>query len=159
MKDDVQLLIFISRFDNRNVYFGIPMEQVQEISCMVDIIRIPRALDFMVGMIKLRDDMIPVIDLKNKFSLDDEIMNHKNSKIIVFEINGNKTGLIVDELSEVLRVPVDAIQISSATSIMSLPYFHGMVKIDNRIIIVLDLSKILSENEEKILLNMNLLCV
>ncbi len=159
MKEYVQLVIFTLRFDNKSVYFGIPMEQVKEINCIIDIIQIPQSLEFLVGMIKVRGEFIPIIDLKNKFLLDDKIVNNKNSRIIIFETNGSKAGLIVDELSEVLQVPTSTIRVSSSFSNMSLPYLSGMAKMDDRIIIVLDLKEILSEIEEETLQSLDLHCM
>ena len=88
--------------------FGLPILDVREIIRMTEITPVPNAPSFVEGVINLRGQIIPVVDLRKRFNLNATEADD-DSRIIVVEIVGNILGLVVDKVAEVLRIPVDSI--------------------------------------------------
>ena len=127
--------------------FGVDILKVQEINRMVDITKVPRSPEFVEGIINLRGKVIPIIDLRKRFNMD--LSDHdKNTRIVVVDIEGQTMGMVVDSVSEVLRIPASTIEPTPdvVTSVES-EYIRGVAKLDNRLLIHLDLSKILTGEE------------
>lgn len=130
--------------------YGVDISLVHEIIRMQSITKVPRTPHFVEGVINLRGRIVPVIDLHKRFSLPlSEETQH--SRIIVVEVIGITVGMIVDSVSEVLRLPADNIEppppviaggIDSA-------YLRGVGKWQDQLIILLDLDKVLREQEQK----------
>jgi purine-binding chemotaxis protein CheW len=127
--------------------FGIDILKVQEINRMVDITRVPRAPDFVEGIINLRGKVIPIIDIRKRFNME-LAEQDKNTRIVVVDISGQVMGMVVDSVSEVLRIPASTLEPTPevVTSIDS-DYIRGVAKLEDRLLIYLDLSKILSGDE------------
>ena len=125
--------------------FGIDILQVQEINRMVEITQIPDAPSYVEGIINLRDKVIPVIDLRKKLGL--EATEHcKETRIVVMDVNGRMTGMIVDSVSEVLRAPKSTIEPPpQMVNSVNADYLSGVVKLEGRLLILLDISKIAGE--------------
>lgn len=127
--------------------FSMDILKVQEIIRIMDLTRVPRTPDFIEGVINLRGRVTPVLDLRKRFGLPaDEKTNE--TRIIVVDIDNRTVGLKVDAVSEVLRLPADTVEpppslITGAES----DYIKGVGKLDGRLIILLDVSKILSRSE------------
>lgn len=131
--------------------FGVDILKVQEINRMVDITKVPRSPEFVEGIINLRGKVIPIIDLRKRFNM--ELSAHdKNTRIVVVDIEGQTMGMVVDSVSEVLRIPASTIEPTPdvVTSVES-DYIRGVAKLDNRLLIHLDLSRILSGEERHVL--------
>jgi len=127
--------------------FGVDILKVQEINRMVEITRVPQAPHYVEGVINLRGKVIPIVDLRKRFSL--ELKEHdKNTRIVVVDIGGNIMGMIVDSVSEVLRLPSNTIEPPPeiVTGINS-EYIKGVAKLDDRLLIFLDLSKVIDMEE------------
>ena len=122
--------------------FGVDILKVQEINRMVEITRVPQAPNYVEGVINLRGKVIPIIDLRKRFSLELKEPD-KNTRIVVVDIGGNIMGMIVDSVSEVLRLPANTIEPPPdlVTGINS-EYINGVAKLENRLLIFLDLSKV-----------------
>ncbi len=131
--------------------FGIDILKVQEINRMVDITRVPRAPEFVEGIINLRGKVIPIIDVRKRFNM--QLAEHdKNTRIVVVDIDGQIMGMVVDSVSEVLRIPASTIEPPpEVVSSIDSEYIRGVAKLDDRLLIHLDLSKILSGEERKTL--------
>ena len=127
--------------------FGVDILKVQEINRLVDITKVPRAPSFVEGVINLRGKVIPIIDLRKRFGLDMKERD-KDTRIVVVDIEGSIMGMIVDAVSEVLRLPASTIEPAPeiATSIDS-EYIRGVAKLEDRLLIFLDLSKVFSQQE------------
>lgn len=148
VSDDILQLV---SFNIGTEEFGVDILKVQEINRMVEITRVPRSPDFVEGIINLRGKVIPIIDLRKRFNL--QITDHdKNTRIVVVDIDGQTMGMIVDSVSEVLRIPATTIEPTPdvVTSVDS-DYIRGVAKLDNRLLIYLDLAKILTGEEYKML--------
>ena len=140
-KVDQELLQLVG-FHLSGEEYGIDILKVQEIIRMLPITRVPNAPKSVEGVINLRGKVIPVMNLRNKFSMEDKQAN-KNTRIIVVNV-GNKTlGVIVDSVSEVLRLSVDKVQPPpSVVTDNRSDYIKGIGKIGERLLILLDLDKI-----------------
>jgi purine-binding chemotaxis protein CheW len=128
--------------------YGVDIAQVQEINRMVAVTHVPRAPQFMEGVINLRGQLIPIIDLRARFGMPRE-EHTKNTRIVVTEIGTKRVGMVVDSVSEVLRLPVD--QVEPAPEMLTgvdTEYIRGVGKIEDRLIILLDLGRIISGAEK-----------
>lgn len=138
--------------DNRYVvfklnqeYYGLPIEKVISIEKIGEITRIPNAPDYIKGVINLRGEVIPVVNLKRKLNIGDNELN-MNSRIIVVNEDEMVVGLIVDFSSEVLEIDREDIDKPPETKDNQLiEYISGIGKTSDRLIILLDLLKILMD--------------
>ena len=127
--------------------FGVDILKVQEINRMVEITKVPQAPHYVEGVINLRGKVIPIVDLRKRFNLELKEYD-KNTRIVVVDIGGNIMGLVVDSVSEVLRLPSSTIEPAPeiVTGINS-EYIKGVAKLEDRLLIFLDLSKVIDMNE------------
>jgi purine-binding chemotaxis protein CheW len=128
--------------------YGVDIAQVQEINRMVTITKVPRAPQFMEGVINLRGRLIPIIDLRTRFGMV-RWERTKDTRIIVTEIGSRSVGMVVDSVSEVLRIPVE--QIEAAPDLVAgvdTEYIRGVGKMGDRLIIMIDLGRVISGNEK-----------
>lgn len=122
--------------------FGVDILLVQEIIRMIDITQVPNSPVFVEGVVNLRGRVIPVISLRKRLGLN-RINHDGNSRIIVIDISGKTTGFIVDSVSEVLRIPRNITEpppeiIAGVNS----DYITSIARLDDRLLILLDLEKI-----------------
>jgi purine-binding chemotaxis protein CheW len=129
--------------------YGVDIAQVQEINRMVAITHVPRAPRFMEGVINLRGQLIPIIDLRTRFEMP-RAEHTKNTRIVVSEIGTKRVGMVVDSVSEVLRLGTDAIEPApEMITGVDTEYIRGVGKIEDRLIILLDLARIISSGEKR----------
>jgi len=129
--------------------YGVDIAQVQEINRMVAITHVPRAPHFMEGVINLRGQLIPIIDLRTRFGMP-RAEHTKHTRIVVTEIGSKRVGMVVDSVSEVLRIPVE--QVEDAPEMIAqveTEYIRGVGKLGDRLIILLDLQKIITTHEKR----------
>ncbi|KXS43580.1 MULTISPECIES: chemotaxis protein CheW [unclassified Candidatus Frackibacter] len=135
-------------FDLGGEEFGVKITKVQEIIRMKELTQLPNASEFMAGIINLRGDIISVIDLRKRFGVEQK--ETKKTRIIIVEMDNQDVGLIVDSVSEVLRIePADIEDAPERIAGIKDDYLKGIGKVDDRIIILLDLDQLLT-TEEKI---------
>ena len=131
--------------------YGVDILRVQEINRMVHITRVPKAPEFVEGVINLRGKVIPIVDLRKRFGLTAK-PHDKNTRIIVVDIDGRTVGLIVDGVSEVLRFSMDTIEPPPPmVTGVEAEYIWGVGKLEDRLLILLDLSKVLAKEEQEYL--------
>lgn len=127
--------------------FGVPISLVHEIVRLPDITAVPEAPDYVEGVINLRGKIISVIDLRKRFG-ERQITPNKKNRILVVEVDGKMVGLIVDAASEVLKVPETEIDLPpNVFEEGELNYVTGVGKLRGRLIIMIDLTKILQKGE------------
>ncbi|WP_407355855.1 chemotaxis protein CheW [Methanolobus sp. WCC5] len=128
--------------------FGVEIMKVQEIIRMPEITQIPQSPDFVEGVINLRGRIIVVINLDKRFNLKSKEID-EHSRIIVVEIGDNVVGMIVDSVNEVLRFPMSNVDPAPelVMSGVSREYITGVGKLDDRLLILLDLAKVLNKSE------------
>ncbi len=135
--------------------FGVEIMKVQEIIKMPDITQIPQSPDFVEGVINLRGRVIVVINLDKRFNLKSKEVD-EHSRIIVVEIGDNVVGMIVDSVNEVLRIPASNVDPAPelVKSKVSKEYITGVGKMDDRLLIFLDLAKVLDKKEVEDIANL-----
>ena len=127
--------------------FGVNILKVQEIIRTMEITRVPRAQAFVEGVINLRGKVIPIIDLRRRFGLDSK-SHDKHTRIIVIEINNMIVGFVVDSVSEVLRIPAGTVEPPPpVVAGLESEYISGVGKLHDRLLILLDLDKLLSHDD------------
>jgi purine-binding chemotaxis protein CheW len=124
--------------------YGVDVRLVQEIIRVSEITQVPRAPEFINGVINLRGRIIPVVDLKKKLGLGAvEIV--RTSRIVVVKIKERLVGLLVDGASQVLRVPISTIEAApDEVTEIDANAIRGVAKLPGRLIILMDLMKTLS---------------
>ena len=114
---------------------------------MGEITRVPQTADYIKGLINLRSTVIPIVDLRLRFGLAAGETTEE-TRIMVVNVAGKTIGIIVDAVSEVLRISQDQISPPPPTVAgLGREYLTGLVKLENRLLILLDINKILGEEE------------
>ncbi len=141
---ETQLVVFVLE----NEEFACNISDVREVLKMVRVTPLPRSIDFVEGVINLRGEVIPVIDLRKRFNLDDAERTD-DSRIIIVEVETRMVGLIVDSVSEVIRMASENIQDSpDQVAGRHTDLIIGVGKLEERLLIILNLGKILSTEEQ-----------
>ena len=124
--------------------YGIEILKVREIIGVMDITTVPQTPDFMKGVINLRGKVIPVVDLRLKFSMHEEEYTQETC-VIVVEADSSQVGIIVDSVSEVLDIKSGEIEETpSLGQGIDTNFIMGLGKVKEKIIILLDIEQILS---------------
>ncbi len=135
-------------FSVNNEDFGVEITQVKEIIKPMEIFQVPNAPEFIEGLINLRDKVYTIFSLRKKFHLLQHEFDDK-TKIVISNINSLLLGFIVDGVKEIIKIDSSRIEATpKAVTIVSDKYLSGIAKIDNRIILILDLNKVISESEQ-----------
>lgn len=138
-------------FDLANEHYGVDISLVESIIKMQPITAVPHAPRFVEGLTNLRGAVLPVIDLRKRFDLFAKDVT-RETRIVVVELDGMTVGMIVDAVTEVLRVAEETIEpppptIATVDSI----YITGIVKVGERLVTLLDLGKVLNVEEQMLL--------
>ena len=145
MEKDLQVVGF--RIGNET--FGVRIGSVREIVRVPEITAVPSAPDTVEGVINLRGKIIPVMDLRKRFGHVD-IQPDKKNRILVVELQNKLVGLIVNAASEVLKIPPSEIEAPGTVFAEGeSSYVTGVGKLKGRLIILLDVSKLLHQQEVK----------
>ena len=127
--------------------FGVPIGLVHEIVRVPEITAVPDAPDYIEGVINLRGKIVSIIDLRKRFG-EKEINRNKKNRILVAEVEGKLVGLVVDAASEVLKMPAGDIEDPpNVFEEGELNYVTGVGKLKDRLIILIELTKILQKGE------------
>jgi purine-binding chemotaxis protein CheW len=127
--------------------YGIEITRVQEIILMGEITRIPQTPGYIKGLINLRSTVIPIVDLRLRFGLPSQEPTDE-TRIMVVNMAGKTVGIIVDAVSEVLRISHDQISPPPPTVTgVGRDYLTGLVNLDNRLLILLNIDKMFDEAE------------
>ena len=145
-KTDFEELIQLVSFNIDQEEFGVDILKVREINKMMQITKVPNSPAYVEGIINLRGKVIPVINLRTKLELSKKEYD-KNTRIVVIEVNNMTIGFIVDSVSEVLRIPAN---ITEATpeiiNGMNTDFIKSVAKLENRILILIDLEKLIADS-------------
>jgi purine-binding chemotaxis protein CheW len=138
-------------FELANEFYGINIAVVESIIKMQAITQLPQTPAYVKGVTNLRGSVLPVIDLRNRFDLDAR-EDTRQTRIIIVTMGSIKVGVVVDGVSEVLRVSDELIEplppmVNSVNSV----FLKGIVRLENRLIILLELGKVLDLNEQQAL--------
>ncbi len=131
---------------NEEIY-GIEILKVREIIGLMDITNVPQTPDYMKGVINLRGKVIPVIDLRLKFTMQEE-EHTQETCVIVVEVDGTSIGIIVDSVSEVSDIEGKSIEVAPRFGQgIDTTFIMGLGKVKEKIIILLDIETVLSAEE------------
>lgn len=129
--------------------FGVDILKVQEINRMLEVTRVPNAPEHVDGVINLRGKVIPIINLRRRFGMERKERD-KDTRIVVVELSGKVVGFVVDAVSEVLRIPRSVTEPPpSLVAGIEAEYITAVGKLEDRLLILLDLEKILSGDEKE----------
>ncbi|NLK07571.1 MAG: purine-binding chemotaxis protein CheW [Firmicutes bacterium] len=143
--DEERQLVVFSLYGEE---FGLEITKVREIVKPREITKLPNVVDFVEGVTNLRGEVIPIIDLKKRFGVQATEMTD-DSRIINVDISNNQVGLVVDDVTEVLRIAQGDIDPPPRTIAgLKAEYIQGIGKIEERLLILLDVDKILSSEEQ-----------
>jgi purine-binding chemotaxis protein CheW len=127
--------------------FGLPISMVREIVRVPEITSVPNAPDYIEGVINLRGRIIPVVDLRKRFG-QQSVEREKKNRIVVVELESRLVGLMVHCASEVLRIsPSEIDEPHNVFREGELNYITGIGKLNGRLVILLDLNKVLQRGE------------
>ncbi|MCK9216774.1 MAG: chemotaxis protein CheW [Firmicutes bacterium] len=140
---DVQLVIF----NLGNEEYAVNIMQVKEIVNYLEPVKVPNTPEFIEGIINLRGEIIPIINLKKRFNIADNDLREQ-TRIMVMSIDSKKIGFIVDDASEVISISEESIEPApDIVAGIDRKYITGIGKAQDRILIILELDKLFSENE------------
>ena len=141
---EIQLVVF----DLAKEAYGIGISTAREIIRMQEITQVPGTPDFVEGVINLRGKVIPVLDLRKKLGLTVGDQS-EDTRIVVVAVAGQDIGVIVNAVTEVLRISNDSVEpLPAIATSADAEYLRGIAKVDSRLIILLDLDKVLSRGEK-----------
>ncbi|MFC7061189.1 chemotaxis protein CheW [Halobacillus seohaensis] len=136
-------------FQLENEEYAIPVQQVGSIERVMHITRVPRTANFVEGVINLRGVITPIIDLRKRFDLSNSKFDD-STRIIIATIDDMNVGLIVDAANDVMDFEESAIEPPpEVVGSVEADYISGVVKVERRLLILLNLSKVLSTDEIK----------
>jgi len=160
MTSSVQSIVAGDSNDNKflsyclgNEEYGVEILRVREIIGIIDITPLPQTPDYVKGVINLRGKIIPVIELRSKFGMPSVEYNEETCIIVVevADANGSdqfQMGVVVDTVSEVLDIAKDQIEPAPRFGCsLNTDYILGMGKTKNKVIILLDIDKVLTQEE------------
>jgi purine-binding chemotaxis protein CheW len=128
--------------------YGVDIAAVEGIIKMQPITAMPHAPAFVEGVTNLRGSVLPVIDLRKRFNLPGS-SNPKECRIVIADMRGTKIGMVVDSVSEVQRIPEESIEPPPPmVATVDAAFIKGIAKLADRLIILLDISKVLSSEEK-----------
>lgn len=140
----LQQVIF--KLDNEE--YGLDIMKVNGIEKCHEVVKVPNAPQYVEGMINLRGEVLPIYSLRKKFNLADKEKTEDN-KIIVTVSNGIKVGFVVDSVTEILHI--DEQQVEEAPKLVTginRRYIKSVAKIDNRMVVLIDIDLIVSDEEQ-----------
>lgn len=141
--NEIQLVVFKLNQEE----YGVDIMNVKEIVPYMDPVKIPNADSFIEGIINLRGDIIPVVSLKKRFNMSETTINGQ-SRIIVMSLSNKTIGFIVDDASDVLTMNTcDIEEAPELVSIMDRKFIKGIGKQEERLLIMLDMEMLFTQDE------------
>ncbi len=131
--------------------FGVSILMVQEIIRSAPITTVPNSPDFIEGIINLRGNIVPVIDLRKRLNIYIKEMDYEKSWILILNVNDRVTGFIVDFVTKVLKIDEKTVEPPPDIVVAGLEsqYIRGVCKLDKNLLILLDFNRILRIDEFK----------
>ncbi|MGG4266847.1 chemotaxis protein CheW [Peribacillus simplex] len=140
MSQEMKVIVF----QIKDKEYAIPVEKVSGIEKLLHITRIPKAVQFVKGVINLRGVITPIIDLRVRFGFE-EVAYDESTRIIIVILDDTEVGLIVDSANDVLDIPVDSIEPQpEVVGHLASEYISGVAKIEKRLLVLINLEKALS---------------
>ncbi len=141
--EDLKVIVF----QLNNEEYGIPVENVGSIERMVKITRVPGTASFVKGVINLRGVITPIIDLRERFGLEEKEYN-ESTRIIIVTIDEKEVGIVVDSANDVIDINKGIIEPPpEVIGSIDVDYIEGVAKLEKRLLILLNIDKVLSTQE------------
>jgi purine-binding chemotaxis protein CheW len=129
--------------------FGVDINQTREIINLQEMLRVPNTPPYIEGLINLRGKVLTVFNLRKRLGFSESEFN-ENCKIIVVNYDDMDIGFTVDLVSEILRIPEENIENTPpSVSVVDNRFLSGVAKVDNKLILLLDLKAVLTPDEEE----------
>ena len=145
MNASIQLVVFTLD----SLRFALPLSAVERAIHIIEIVPLPKAPDIVIGVINLHGQIIPVVNIRKRFNLSEKEVN-LNDHIVISHSKKRLLGILVDNITGVLEFPEHKI-ITADKIISGIEYVEGVVKLEDGIILIHDIDKFLSLEEEKTL--------
>jgi purine-binding chemotaxis protein CheW len=127
--------------------YGVNILKVQEINNVKDFTKVPHAPPYVEGAINLRGKVIPVLNLRKKFNIEERPLDD-HSKIVIMNVRGHIMGILVDSVSDVLRIPQSVIMPPPPVSLEDRAEFiRGIAKLEQGLVIILDIDNLIGRDE------------
>ena len=150
LDQDLQVVTFTTNESSKKGNYAVPIQQVKEIKTVGTITKIPKSKAFVKGVMNLRGKIIPVIDVNSKIGLSNNTnLNHTKQRILVADSKNVLTGLLVDEVNEVLRLNKKDIETAPLEAFNDTKYIKGIAKVNEKLYVILDIPEFIGENENK----------
>lgn len=149
MPEKVNTDLKVIVFQLEDEEYGVPVQQVHSIERMQHITRVPKVAKFVKGVMNLRGVVTPIIDLRKRFSIG-EANYSESTRIIIVGAGSMEVGLIVDAANDVIDIPEGAIEPPpEVVGSVEVEYLNGVAKLEKRLLILLNLDKVLNTEETK----------
>ena len=151
--DSLQIVSFsiINELNKKKENYAVPVDQVREIRSFENITLVPKAKPFVKGVMNLRGMIIPVIDIKKKLGFGETTeLTKKNHKILVADVRDSIYGIIVDSVDQVIQISSKDVEPITPEAFESYSYIRGIAKIQEKLIVLLDIIALLEESQEKV---------
>ncbi|PJN87162.1 chemotaxis protein CheW [Bacillus sp. mrc49] len=140
MSQEMKVIVF----KIKDKEYAIPVDKVSGIEKLLHITRVPKAVQFVKGVINLRGVITPIIDLRVRFGFE-EVEYDDSTRIIIVMLDDMEVGLIVDSANDVLDIPVSSIEPQpEVVGHSASEYISGVAKIEKRLLVLINLEKALS---------------
>ncbi|HWQ15387.1 MAG TPA: chemotaxis protein CheW [Roseiflexaceae bacterium] len=132
-------------------FYGVDIVRVQSIIPYPQITVVPGTPHFVEGIINLRGEIVPVVDMRARFELAPPEASHKRV-IVIVELHGQQVGMVVDKVTEVRKIPAGQIEPPAPLLVgVDSAYLAGIARLEDRVVILLDLDRIFSPGEQQAL--------
>lgn len=143
--NDLKVIVFQLKDEE----YGIPVQQVQSIERLMHITRVPKVAKFVRGVMNLRGVVTPIIDLRTRFGIE-PVDYSESTRIIIVGVGEMEVGLIVDAANDVIDIPDGSIEPPpEVVGTVEVEYLNGVAKLEKRLLILLNLDKVLNSDEIK----------
>ncbi|WP_240339783.1 chemotaxis protein CheW [Halobacillus ihumii] len=151
MSEESMKTIKLIVFQIKDEEYAVPVQQVGSIERVMPITRVPKTASFVEGVINLRGVVTPIIDLRKRFGLEGTKLDD-TTRIIIVSMEGMDVGLIVDGANDVLDIAEEDIQPPpEVVGMVKEEYIRGVINSNQRLLILLNLENVLSQDEVKVL--------
>ena len=150
--ETIQVVCFslVNELNKKKENYGVPIEQVREIRPFENITKVPKAKQFVLGIMNLRGMIIPLVDVKKRLGFGETRELNKNNKILVADVRDSVYGLIADNVEQVLELSINNIEPVPPDSFESHHYIKGIAKINGKLIVLLDIIALLEEDQDSV---------
>lgn len=131
--------------------YAVPVSQVKSIEKIMHVTRVPHANQFVKGVMNLRGVVTPLLDLRVRFGLEEQTYS-ESTRVIIVSVDEKEVGLIVDGANDVIDIPTTMIEPPpEVVGLTAEGFIDGVANLDKRLLILIDLNKILESDEVKAL--------